>query len=144
MKQSLAILIGALATSVLALPRATSEGKLFARFGECSNASQCPAGYCCSQYGYCGTGSEYCGGGGSNPPTGGGGDYPGLDSVQSRNARDAIGEVRAEGLNRAACLAVISTALQESTLHIYGNPVVPASMGYPHDLEGGDQDSVGA
>ena len=26
---------------------------------------------------------------------------------------------------------------------IYANPAVPASMGYPHDLEGGDQDSVG-
>ncbi|TQS31365.1 hypothetical protein Golomagni_08355 [Golovinomyces magnicellulatus] len=69
--------------------------------------------------------------------------YPGLDDVQSRNAEAAIGEVRAEGLNRQACLAVISTALQESTLHIYANPVVPESLNYPHDLEGGDQDSVG-
>lgn len=69
--------------------------------------------------------------------------YPGLDDVQSRNADGAIGEVRAEGLGRQACLAVISTALQESTLHIYANPAVPESMNYPHDLEGGDQDSVG-
>ena len=69
--------------------------------------------------------------------------YPGLDDIQSRNADGAIGEVRAEGLGRQACLAVISTALQESTLHIYANPAVPESMNYPHDLEGGDQDSVG-
>lgn len=69
--------------------------------------------------------------------------YPGLDDVQSRNADAAIGEVRAEGLGRQACLAVISTALQESTLHIYANPAVPESLNYPHDLEGGDQDSIG-
>ena len=69
--------------------------------------------------------------------------YPGLDDTQSRNADGAIGEVRAEGLPRQACLAVISTALQESTLHIYANPAVPESLNYPHDLEGGDQDSVG-
>lgn len=69
--------------------------------------------------------------------------YPGLNDVQSRNAMAAIGEVRAEGLNRQACLAVISTALQESELQIYANPRVPASMNYPHDKVGGDQDSVG-
>ncbi|TQV93832.1 peptidase M23B [Cordyceps javanica] len=69
--------------------------------------------------------------------------YPGLNDVQSRNAKAAIGEVRAEGLNRQACLAVISTALQESELQIYANPRVPASMNYPHDKVGGDQDSVG-
>ncbi|KAJ6781190.1 hypothetical protein PWT90_05967 [Aphanocladium album] len=69
--------------------------------------------------------------------------YPGLNDVQSRNAKAAIGEVRAEGLNKQACLAVISTALQESELQIYANPRVPASMNYPHDKVGGDQDSVG-
>ena len=71
--------------------------------------------------------------------------YPGLDDTQSRNAEAAINEIRAEGINpgRQACLAVISTALQESTLHIYANPAVPESMNYPHDLVGGDQDSVG-
>lgn len=102
---------------------------------------------CCSKYGYCGTGAEYCSGnngGGNRPPPGnGGGNYPGLDATQSRNARAAIGEVKKEGLGRHACLAVISTPLQESTLHIYANPAVPASMNYPHDLVGGDQDSVG-
>lgn len=69
--------------------------------------------------------------------------YPGLDATQSRNAAAAIGEVRKEGLPRQACLAVISTALQESTLHIYANNRVPASLKYPHDLVGGDQDSIG-
>lgn len=69
--------------------------------------------------------------------------YPGLNDVQSRNAEAAISEVRAEGLNRQACLAVISTALQESELQIYANPTVPESLNFPHDQVGGDQDSVG-
>ena len=98
---------------------------------------------CCSKYGYCGTGSEYCDGSNGGGNTGGGGSLPGLDATQSRNAQGIIGEVRAEGLPRQACLAAISTALQESELYIYANPVVPASMNYPHDRVGGDQDSVG-
>ncbi|OAA40511.1 NLP/P60 protein [Beauveria brongniartii RCEF 3172] len=69
--------------------------------------------------------------------------FPGLNHAQSRNAKAAIDQVRAEGLNRQACLAVISTALQESELQIYANPIVPASMNYPHDKVGGDQDSIG-
>ncbi|KAI1815589.1 peptidase M23B [Poronia punctata] len=146
MQKSILFFLGALATTVAALPQHTVGSLLYSREGECSSAAQCPAGYCCSQYGYCGTGTEYCGGGGGGGGGGGdnsGGSYPGLDDVQSRNAAAAIGEVKAEGLNRQACLAVISTALQESTLHIYANPAVPESLNYPHDLEGGDQDSVG-
>ncbi|TQV90718.1 peptidase M23B [Cordyceps javanica] len=142
MKYTPSVLLFALISAAAALPH-----ELAVRFGECSSSANCAAGYCCSQYGYCGTGPEYCGSsppnGGGNPPPSGGGSYPNLDAVQSRNAAAAIGEVRAEGLNRQACLAVISTALQESTLHIYANPAVPASMNYPHDLVGGDQDSVG-
>ncbi|OAA70416.1 Chitin-binding, type 1 [Cordyceps fumosorosea ARSEF 2679] len=146
MKYTPSILLFSLISAAAAMPF-----DLVARYGECSSSSDCAAGYCCSQYGYCGTGTEYCGSTPPNgessssppPPSGGDGSYPGLDATQSRNAAAAIGEVRAEGLGRQACLAVISTALQESTLHIYANPVVPASMNYPHDLVGGDQDSVG-
>ncbi|KAI0401871.1 peptidase M23B [Xylaria palmicola] len=147
MQKSILFFLGALASTVAAAPQYTASSLLFARAGECSSAAQCPAGYCCSQYGYCGTTAEYCGsgssGGGGSPGGSGSGSYPGLDAVQSRNAAAAIGEVRAEGLNRQACLAVISTALQESTLHIYANNVVPESLNYPHDLVGGDQDSIG-
>ncbi|KAJ6780040.1 hypothetical protein PWT90_01212 [Aphanocladium album] len=143
MKFTPSVLLLSLISAAAAMP----HGELLPRYGECSSNANCAAGSCCSQWGYCGTGPDYCTGGGSNPPGGGnppaGGSYPGLDAVQSRNAAAAIGEVRAEGLNRQACLAVISTALQESTLHIYANPRVPASMNYPHDLVGGDQDSVG-
>ncbi|KAI0441692.1 peptidase M23B [Xylaria telfairii] len=150
MQKSILFFLGAFASTIAAAPQYTASSLLFARAGECSSAAQCPAGYCCSQYGYCGTGTEYCGNGGGNNGGnngggngGGSGSYPGLDDVQSRNAAAAIGEVRAEGLNRQACLAVISTALQESTLHIYANNAVPESLNYPHDLVGGDQDSVG-
>ena len=31
--------------------------------GSCDSDSPCPAGYCCSQYGFCGTDKDYCGGG---------------------------------------------------------------------------------
>ncbi|KAI0190565.1 peptidase M23B [Astrocystis sublimbata] len=156
--QSILFFVGALASlasSVAAAPQVTTSSLLYARTGECSSSDQCPAGSCCSQWGYCGTGSEYCGGsdggnGGGNPGGdggngggNGGGSLPGLDDVQSRNANDAMGEVRAEGLSRQACLAAISTALQESTLHIYANNVVPESLNYPHDIVGGDQDSIG-
>lgn len=131
--------------SLISVAAAMPHGDLAPRYGECSSNANCAPGFCCSKYGYCGQGAEYCGGsppsGGNPPPSGG--SYPGLDAVQSRNAAAAIGEVRAEGLNRQACLAVISTALQESTLHIYANNAVPASLNYPHDLVGGDQDSIG-
>ncbi|KAM3515897.1 hypothetical protein MY11210_000437 [Beauveria gryllotalpidicola] len=134
MKYNPSLLLFSLISTAAAMPH-----ELIALYGKCSNSANCAPGYCCSQYGYCGTGAEYCG---SLTPSGGS-SYPGLDAVQSRNAAAAIGQVRAEGLNRQACLAVISTALQESTLHVYANPVVPASMNYPHDLVGGDQDSIG-
>uniref|UniRef100_A0A803KVD9 Chitin-binding type-1 domain-containing protein n=1 Tax=Chenopodium quinoa TaxID=63459 RepID=A0A803KVD9_CHEQI len=29
--------------------------------GECNMYGRCPAGYCCSKYGYCGVGPAYCG-----------------------------------------------------------------------------------
>ncbi|KNA03932.1 hypothetical protein SOVF_204540 [Spinacia oleracea] len=29
--------------------------------GECNMYGRCPAGYCCSKYGYCGLGPAYCG-----------------------------------------------------------------------------------
>ncbi|KAJ6788958.1 hypothetical protein PWT90_04195 [Aphanocladium album] len=67
MKQSI-LAFGLSAVSIAAaLPQGASpRNTLLQREGNCSNASQCPAGMCCSQYGYCGTGPEYCTGG-SNP-----------------------------------------------------------------------------
>ncbi|KAJ6783785.1 hypothetical protein PWT90_04388 [Aphanocladium album] len=69
--------------------------------------------------------------------------YPGIDEAQSRNAGAAVWQIQQYGLGRAACLAVMATALQESELLVYANPRVPQSMQYRHDREGGDQDSVG-
>lgn len=119
------------------LPHQPDFNELLARIGGCTSSASCPAGMCCSNWGYCGSGPDYCGGGG------GGDAFPGLDAIQSRNAAAAIGEVLAEGLGRQACLAVIGTAFQESALYIYANPAVPESMNYPNDFLGGDQDSVG-
>lgn len=51
-----------MATIAMALPSMA----LLARAGECTSNANCPAGSCCSQYGYCGTGSDYCNG--STPP----------------------------------------------------------------------------
>lgn len=69
--------------------------------------------------------------------------YPGINEEQSRNAGAAIWQVHNYKLGRQACLAVISTALQESELEVYANPRVPESYNYPHNRVGGDQDSVG-
>lgn len=39
-----------------------SFSNLVSRAGECSSSANCPAGNCCSKYGYCGTGPDYCSG----------------------------------------------------------------------------------
>lgn len=72
MQQTLITLVGLTALAA-ALPQQSPRNALVERTGECSSNANCPAGMCCSKYGYCGSGSEYCGGGGpSNPPGGGG------------------------------------------------------------------------
>ncbi|KAJ1657349.1 hypothetical protein IWQ61_003238 [Dispira simplex] len=40
--------------------------------GQCNANTPCPDNMCCSQYGYCGTGSEFCGEGCQNGPCEGG------------------------------------------------------------------------
>lgn len=69
--------------------------------------------------------------------------YPGINEAQSRNAGAAVWQIQQYRLGRAACLAVMATALQESELQVYANPNVPESMQYRHDRVGGDQNSVG-
>lgn len=66
-----------------------------------------------------------------------------LDATQSKNAQAIMAETKKEGLPKQACLAAIATALQESSLLVYANNAVPASLSQPHDIVGGDQDSVG-
>ncbi|KAJ6781218.1 hypothetical protein PWT90_10416 [Aphanocladium album] len=69
MKQSFISLAGLSAISlVTALPQhkdVSPRHSLIQREGNCSNNSNCPAGMCCSQWGFCGSGPEYCNG--SNP-----------------------------------------------------------------------------
>jgi len=78
----------------------------------------------------------------------------GLDATQARNARTivavtrqtAVEERQSPGAQARAELIGLMTAETESTLHIYANPLVPASALLPNDgppPSGGDQDSVG-
>nr|8B2H_A Chain A, SH3b domain-containing protein [Thermothielavioides terrestris] len=80
---------------------------------------------------------------GSGSGSSGGGNLPGLNSVQSSHARAIIGEAKKEGVGRHGCEAGIATALVESNILIYANKAVPASLKYPHDAVGSDHDSVG-
>ncbi|KAL2163601.1 hypothetical protein VTH06DRAFT_5659 [Thermothelomyces fergusii] len=73
----------------------------------------------------------------------GGGNLPGLDSVQTRNARAIIAQADSEGVGRQGCLAVVATALVESGIRVLANPNVPESLNYPHDGLGTDHDSIG-
>jgi hypothetical protein len=68
---------------------------------------------------------------------------PGLNSVQSANARAVIAENKKEGLGKQGCLAGIATGLTEASLLVYANSNVPASLKYKHDAVGSDHDSVG-
>ena len=67
----------------------------------------------------------------------------GLDPIASGYAKAVMAEVKREGLPKQACLSAISTALQESELHMYANNIVPASLSIKHDRIGSDLDSVG-
>ncbi|CEJ81208.1 hypothetical protein VHEMI01350 [[Torrubiella] hemipterigena] len=57
-----------LASLVAAMPHQSSSHVLMGRDGQCTSNANCPAGYCCSKYGYCGTGPDYCTGGSTPPP----------------------------------------------------------------------------
>lgn len=62
MKYTFAALLCFGITAVTAIPSGqTSRYVLMARDGNCRASSDCAPGYCCSQYGYCGQGAEYCG-----------------------------------------------------------------------------------
>ncbi|KAF7712227.1 Uncharacterized protein PECH_003816 [Penicillium ucsense] len=75
--------------------------------------------------------------------SGSGGNLPGLSATQSNHARAIIAEAKSEGLGLHGCSAGIATALVESSILIYANNAVPASLNYPHDAVGSDSDSVG-
>ncbi|GJN76941.1 hypothetical protein VFPFJ_06099 [Purpureocillium lilacinum] len=71
------------------------------------------------------------------------GNLPGLDGVQSRNARWIMEEVKKTGTGWQGCMAAITTAITESSVRILANNAVPASLKYPRDGFGADHDSVG-
>jgi len=68
---------------------------------------------------------------------------PGLTATQSKYARAIIGQAKKDKVGAHGCQAAIATALTESSLIMYANKAVPASMKLPHDRVGSDHDSVG-
>ncbi|OAQ63650.1 NLP/P60 protein [Pochonia chlamydosporia 170] len=68
---------------------------------------------------------------------------PGLNDVQSANARAVIDENNKEKLGKQGCIAALTTGLTESSLRILANNGVPASLNYKHDGLGSDHDSIG-
>ena len=57
--------------------------------------------------------------------------------------KEIIAAAKERRLPMAAARIAIATALVESELNMWANPVVPESLKYPHDLVGGDLDSIG-
>ncbi|KAK2612610.1 hypothetical protein QQS21_001382 [Conoideocrella luteorostrata] len=68
---------------------------------------------------------------------------PGLNAVQTKYARAIIARAKADGVGRHGCEAGIATGLVESSIIMYANKKVPASLKYPHDRVGSDHDSIG-
>lgn len=68
-----------------------------------------------------------------------------LNNLQLTRASQIISAgLDINGVNRAALVVALITALVESTLHIYSNiGKYPESANYPHDLDGTDGNSVG-
>ena len=74
------------------------------------------------------------------------GNLPGLNAVQTRNARAIIAQAKKDfgaSQEKRACYIAITTAFQESGIRILANSKYPASLKYPHDGVGHDHDSVG-
>lgn len=108
--------------------------------GNCRWTSQCSG---TTQSGLCPGPSNFkCCTGSSS----GGGNLPGLNSVQTGHARTIIARAKADfasSQQKRACYVAITTAFQESSIRILANSKVPASLNYPHDGVGSDHDSVG-
>ncbi|MEW1808646.1 C40 family peptidase [Pseudarthrobacter sp. NPDC080039] len=67
-----------------------------------------------------------------------------LNSRQERVARAYIGVGKQLGVPRSGQIIAIMMAMQESSLRVLANPMVPASMAFPNDGVGSDHDSIGS
>ncbi|KAK5998735.1 hypothetical protein PT974_01117 [Cladobotryum mycophilum] len=68
---------------------------------------------------------------------------PGLNALQTKYALAIIAQSKKDGVGHHGCSAAIATGLVESSLIMYANNAVPASLKYPHDRVGSDHDSIG-
>lgn len=66
-----------------------------------------------------------------------------LDAKQAAYADQILAVVFSQGLDAKDAALTIGCALQESTLRMYANRNIPASLVIPHDAVGGDHLSVG-
>lgn len=70
-----------------------------------------------------------------------------LGDVQTGNRefyiKEIVDEVKRRGMSKKAAVIALMTAMQESSLLMYANSNVPASLALPHDAVGSDHDSVG-
>ena len=69
---------------------------------------------------------------------------PAAPSTSGNKYADAIiREGKRRGISNRGIKIALATALVESDMKMYANPVDPESMKYPHDAVGSDHDSVG-
>ena len=69
---------------------------------------------------------------------------PAAPSTSGNKYADAIiREGKRRGISNRGIKIALATALVESDLKMYANPVDPESLEYPHDAVGSDHDSVG-
>jgi len=68
---------------------------------------------------------------------------PGLDAVQSHNARKIFIAVNSVGVGTHGCEVAITAGLTESNLNNLANNNVPESLKYAHDGLGSDHDRIG-
>ena len=76
-------------------------------------------------------------------PGGRPGEVAGWSGVQIDRAAEIVAAGRERGAPEQAQVIAVATAMQEASLRVLANPVVPASLDLPHDGQGSDHDSVG-
>ena len=78
-------------------------------------------------------------------PSDSGSDAPQLSTAQLKNAKGIINAGQSMGMSSRDIAIGLATALTESSLQIYANPNIPASLNYAHDTvsDGSNLDSLG-
>ncbi|KAG0206351.1 hypothetical protein BGX28_002205 [Mortierella sp. GBA30] len=113
------------------------------KYGTSSLWDHVPGGYVTDTYVYTGSSGPVAPECGTDKPTPGGGNLPGLDARQSKYARIIAQVAHNYGVGARGCYVAIATALVESEIKVYCNYKVAGSCNLPHDDVGSDGESVG-